>query len=62
MALKNGGFGAALQARRVSIDQQDVIRQNRDTLYGSGVFDLNAGPVTVTLPDRGQTFRLDADH
>jgi hypothetical protein len=57
VALKNGGFGKLFFRRDVSpIDQQDVIRQNRDTLYGSGVFDLNAGPVTVTLPDGGKRF------
>jgi hypothetical protein len=27
------------------IDNQSVIRGNRDTLYSSGVFDLDAGPV-----------------
>ncbi|MGB6705815.1 MAG: DUF1254 domain-containing protein, partial [Pseudolabrys sp.] len=57
VALKNGGFGKLFLRRDVSpVDQQDVIRQNRDTLYGSGVFDLNAGPVTVTLPDAGKRF------
>jgi hypothetical protein len=39
-----------------SIDNQTVIRLNRDTLYSSGVFDLNAGPVTITLPDPGKRF------
>lgn len=29
---------------------------NRDTLYSSGIFDLDAGPVTVTLPDSGGRF------
>src|SRR5262249_17288460 len=38
------------------IDAQPVIRANRDTLYSSGVFDLDAGPVTVTLPDAGDRF------
>src|SRR6202000_3490155 len=38
------------------IDNQTVIRLNRDTLYSSGVFDLDAGPVTVTLPDAGKRF------
>lgn len=33
------------------IDDQSVIRMNRDTLYSSGVFDLRAAPVTITLPD-----------
>lgn len=33
------------------LDEQSVIRMNRDTLYSSGVFDLDAGAVTVHLPD-----------
>ncbi len=39
-----------------SIDNQTVVRGNRDTLYSSGVFDLDAGPVTITLPDAGNRF------
>jgi hypothetical protein len=39
-----------------SIDKQDVVRTNRDTLYSSGVFDLDASPVTITLPDAGKRF------
>ena len=38
------------------IDPQTVIRMNRDTLYSAAVFDLDAGPVTVTLPDAGKRF------
>jgi hypothetical protein len=38
------------------IDNQTVIRLNRDTLYSSAVFDLDAGPVTVTLPNSGDRF------
>ena len=33
-----------------------MIRLNRDTLYSFGVFDLDAGAVTVTLPDAGKRF------
>ena len=33
-----------------SVDSQDVIRMNMDTFYSAGVFDLDAGPVTVVLP------------
>lgn len=40
-----------------SIDNQTVIRLNRDTLYSSTVVDLDAGPVTITLPDAGKRFR-----
>jgi para-nitrobenzyl esterase len=39
-----------------AIDKQDVVRMNRDTLYSSGVFDLQAAPVTITLPDAGKRF------
>ncbi|TAL95972.1 MAG: DUF1254 domain-containing protein [Paraburkholderia sp.] len=39
------------------IDRQAVVRANRDTLYSVGVFDLDAGPLTVTLPDAGSCFR-----
>ena len=38
------------------IDKQTVIRANRDTLYSPGVFDLEAGPVTITLPDPDKRF------
>jgi Protein of unknown function (DUF1254) len=31
-----------------------VTVENRDTLYGGAVFDLAAGPVTITLPDPGR--------
>jgi len=33
-----------------------VVRQNRDTLYSAAVFDLDAGPVTITVPDAGPRF------
>ena len=29
---------------------------NRDTLYSAAVFDLDAGPVSITLPDAGRRF------
>lgn len=53
----DGSFGK-LQHRRepATIDKQDVIRMNRDTLYSNGVFDLDAAPVTITLPDAGKRF------
>lgn len=38
------------------LDDQSVVRMNRDTLYSSGVFDLDAAPVTITLPDSGKRF------
>lgn len=52
-----GGVGRLLHHREpMPIDAQSVIRPNRDTLYSAGVFDLDAGPVTVTLPDAGGRF------
>jgi hypothetical protein len=39
-----------------AIDKQTVIRLNRDTLYSAAVFDLEAGAVTITLPDSGKRF------
>ena len=38
------------------VEKQDVVRMQRDTLYSSAVFDLDAGPVTITLPDAGKRF------
>jgi hypothetical protein len=56
-SVKQGGSGKFHHLRGlISIDKQTVIRANRDTLYSSGVFDLDAGPVTVTLPDPGGRF------
>ncbi len=52
-----GGVGKFLHRRHVMpVDKQTVVRANRDTLYSSAVFDLDAGPVTVTLPDPGDRF------
>ncbi|WP_062529626.1 DUF1254 domain-containing protein [Demequina rhizosphaerae] len=48
-----GGPGRLAHHRAPTpIDQQTVIRMNRDTLYSFGVVDL-ARPVTLTLPDAG---------
>jgi len=57
VALKENGFGKFEHHRELSpIDAQTVIRQNRDALYSAAVFDLDAGPVTITLPDAGKRF------
>jgi hypothetical protein len=55
----SGGQLGRFNHRRVvaDVDNQTVIRLNRDTLYSSAVFDLDAGPVTITLPDAGDRFR-----
>jgi hypothetical protein len=53
----SGAIGAFLHRREPArIDSQTVIRLNRDTLYSSALFDLDAGPVTITLPDAGGRF------
>ena len=57
VALKQGGFGKFFHnGEPAPIDNQTVIRLNRDTLYSAAVFDLDAGPVTITLPDAGKRF------
>lgn len=57
-AVKDGAFGKFIHRREpAAIDNQTVIRLNRDTLYSPAVFDLDAGPVTVSLPDAGARFR-----
>jgi para-nitrobenzyl esterase len=54
---KTRAFGELKHSRDMAaIDKQDVVRMNRDTLYSSGVFDLEAAPVTITLPDAGKRF------
>ncbi|WP_298872338.1 DUF1254 domain-containing protein [uncultured Bradyrhizobium sp.] len=55
--VKDAGIGKFLHIRApVDIDHQMVIRMNRDTLYSNAVFDLAAGPVTITMPDAGKRF------
>jgi hypothetical protein len=53
----SGAIGKFLHRREPArIDNQTVIRLNRDTLYSSALFDLDAGPVTITMPDSGKRF------
>ncbi|KUE86353.1 carboxylesterase [Cupriavidus necator] len=64
---KQGGFGKLRHQRDLMpIDRQSVVRANRDTAYSTGIFDLDAGPVTITLPDAGKRFRsviaINEDH
>lgn len=55
--VRDGTLGAFAHHRDFgSLDNQLVVRQNRDTLYSVAVFDLDAGPVTVTLPDTAGRF------
>jgi hypothetical protein len=55
--VKDGGLGKFVHRREpAAIDNQTIIRLNRDTLYSAAVFDLDAGPVTVTMPNAGKRF------
>ncbi len=55
VAVKDGGFGKYHHIREPTpIDKQTVVRMNRDTLYSAAVFDLDAGPVTITMPEAGK--------
>ncbi|SDF86672.1 DUF1254 domain-containing protein [Terriglobus roseus] len=55
--VKDGALGKFINNRTPTpIDKQKVVRMNRDTLYSSAVLDLDAGPVTITLPDPGKRF------
>jgi hypothetical protein len=55
--MKDDAFGKFKHTREVApVDKQLIVRLNRDTIYSSAVFDLDAGPVTITLPDPGSRF------
>lgn len=61
-----GGFGTFAHIRQpVSIDRQDVIRMNRDTLYSFGIFDLTS-PVRIVKPESHGRFQsmlvINQDH
>jgi hypothetical protein len=57
--VKAGAFGKFRHGRELApIDRRLIIRPNRDTLYSLAVFDFDAGPVTVTLPDAGKRFMV----
>lgn len=52
-----GGFGTFVFSRDpVSLDRKAGVRPSRDTLDGKAVWDLDAGPVTITLPEMGERF------
>jgi len=55
--VKKNGFSNFYHTREVApINQQNIIRLNRDTLYSAAVFDLDAGPVTIELPESNNRF------
>jgi hypothetical protein len=52
-----GGFGKFYHFRSPTpIDEQNIVKMNRDTLYSAGVFDLSQ-PVTITKPDTGDRYQ-----
>src|SRR6516165_4636903 len=59
LTIKAGAFGKFVHGRELApIDRRGIIRPNRDTLYSLAVFDFDAGPVTVTLPDPGKRYMV----
>src|SRR5260370_6231011 len=55
--VKNGGFGKCRYGRELAPPaQQGIVRPNRDTLYSFAIVDLDAGPVTITLPAARKRF------
>jgi hypothetical protein len=55
-SVKRGGIGILSHSRELYLTDSPVVRPNRDTLYSGAVFDYEAGPVTITLPDAGNRF------
>jgi len=55
--VKAGGFGKLRHGRELAPPvQQGIVRPNRDTLYSFAVLDLDAGTVTIALPEPGKRF------
>jgi hypothetical protein len=64
--VKDGALDKYLHRRELSPIDNPIVRPNRDTVYSMSVFDLDAGPVTITLPDPGKRYLslqvIDEDH
>jgi hypothetical protein len=54
--VKDGGFGKYVHHRELYPVDAPIVRPNRDTLYSFSIFDLDAGPVTITMPNAGQRY------
>jgi len=54
-AVKRGALGKFIHTRDLPIENAGV-GASRDTLYSEAVFDLDAGPVKITLPNPGKRF------
>ena len=65
-SVKSQGLGKFLHHREPVPVDFPIVRPNRDTLYSLSVFDLDAGPLTITLPNAGKRFMslqvIDEDH
>jgi hypothetical protein len=63
--VKRGALGKFVHLRELPLEGTGV-RPNRETLYSQVVFDLDAGPATVTMPDPGNRYMslmvVDQDH
>ena len=66
MFVGRGALGGFVHYRELPPIALPSVRPNRDTLYSHAVFDLDAGPVEITLPDPGERFMsmivIDQDH
>jgi len=59
LTVKAGALGKFMHGRELApIDRRGIIRPNRDTLYSLAVFDFDAGPATVALPDPGKRYMV----
>jgi hypothetical protein len=57
MLFNSGGVNRWDHGREpVALDEQNVIRMNRDTLYSGAIVDISEG-ATITLPDAGDRYR-----
>jgi hypothetical protein len=54
--VKEGGLGKFVHHRELIPVDFPIVRPNRDTLYSMGIFDLDAGPVAISMPDTGTRF------
>jgi hypothetical protein len=53
--VKRGALGKFIHLRELPLEGAGA-RPNRDTLYSEALFDLDAGPVKITLPKAGKRF------
>ncbi|MBH3429666.1 DUF1254 domain-containing protein [Pseudomonas alkylphenolica] len=57
LTIERAGLGRFFHWRAlIPAGAKTVVRPNRDTLYSTAVFDLDAGPVTLSLPEAGKRY------